>query len=70
MVLAFYLCALWLALIRVGREAAAWLRPTPLSRQRLAIAIAWRPLLQHLQWTLLATVLLLALKKATHAPHA
>jgi hypothetical protein len=67
--LAFYLCALWLALIRVTREAAAWLRPTPLSWRRLAFVISWRPLLQQLQWTVLATVLLLALRKATHPTH-
>jgi hypothetical protein len=60
-VLALYLLVLLRAMVQVAREGAAWLRPTPLPFYRFAWSVARRPLFKQLQWTLLATVLLVAL---------
>jgi len=56
-----YLCVLLFAMRKVVREGEAWLRATPVDLTRLAVAVLTRPLLQQLQWTLLATVLFVAL---------
>jgi hypothetical protein len=60
-VLAVYLLVLLRAMVQVAREGAAWLRPTSLTFYRFAWSVARRPLFKQLQWTLLATVLLVAL---------
>jgi hypothetical protein len=60
-VLALYLLVLLRAMVHVARAGAGWLQPTPLTFYRFAWAVARRPLFKQLQWTLLATVLLLAL---------
>jgi hypothetical protein len=60
-VLALYLLVLLRAMVQVAREGAAWLRPTSLTFYHFAWAVARRPLFKQLQWTLLATVLLVAL---------
>lgn len=60
-VLALYLIALLRALVHVAREGASWLRPTSVTFYRFAWAVACRPLFKQLQWTFLATVLLVAL---------
>jgi len=60
-VLALYLSVLLRATVRVAREGATWLRPTSLTFYRFAWAVARRPLLKQLQWSLVATGLLIAL---------
>jgi hypothetical protein len=61
LMLLVYLCVLLLAMREVVRASEAWLRPTPIGLIRLAVALLTRPLLQQLQWTLLAMVLFVAL---------
>lgn len=60
-VLALYLLVLLRAMVHVARAGASWLQPTPLTFYRFAWSVARRPLFKQLQWTLLATVLLMAL---------
>jgi len=60
-VLALYLLVLLRAMVHVARAGASWLQPTPLTFYRFAWSVARRPLCKQLQWTLLATVLLMAL---------
>jgi hypothetical protein len=60
-VLTVYLLVLLRAMVQVAREGAAWLRPTSLTFYRFAWSVARRPLFKQLQWTLLATALLVAL---------
>jgi hypothetical protein len=59
--LALYLIVLLRAMVHVAREGARWLRPTSVTFYRFAWSVACRPLFKQLQWTLLATVLLVAL---------
>jgi len=61
LMLTVYLCVLLIAMFQVAREGEAWLRPTPITLYRLVIAVAARPLLQQVQWTLVAAVLFVAL---------
>lgn len=58
---AWYLCALLCALARITRDGAHWLRPTPVKFRRFAWAVTHGSLFKQVQWTLTATVLLIAL---------
>jgi hypothetical protein len=60
-VLALHLFVLLRAMLHVAREGASWLQPTSVTFYRFAWAVACRPLFKQLQWTLMATVLLVAL---------
>jgi hypothetical protein len=59
--LALYLFVLLRATVLVAREAAAWLRPTPVSLRRFAWAVGWQPVLKQIEWSLVAAALLGAL---------
>jgi len=56
-----YLCVLLRAQVRITRDGALWLRPTPLRFRRFAWAVTRYSLLKQVQWTILAAVLLTAL---------
>jgi hypothetical protein len=58
---AVYLFVLLRATADAARRGAAWLRPTPLPFYRFAWAVARVPLMKQLQWTLIVSVLLVAL---------
>lgn len=59
--IALYLAALLRATIRVARDGATWLAPTPIRAYRFAWAAMRHPLLKQLQWVILAAMLLVAL---------
>jgi hypothetical protein len=59
-VLGLYLSVLLRATVHAAREAADWLRPTPLTLGRFSWSVLNRPTLKQLQWTLLGSMLLLA----------
>ena len=56
-----YLCVLLRAQVRITRDGALWLRPTPLRFRRFAWVVTRHSLLRQAQWTVLAAVLLIAL---------
>lgn len=61
LMLMVYLCVSLIAMRKVMRDSDGWLRPTPVTVLRLARALWTRPLLQQLQWTLLASTLIVAM---------
>jgi hypothetical protein len=56
-----YLSALLLALRRVIRDGAHWLKPTPLNFRRFAMATLRLPLIQQCQWIVTAAIVLVVL---------
>jgi hypothetical protein len=56
-----YLLLLLIATLKIARQSAAWLRPTPIPFARYARSVGWLSLLKQLQWTVTAVVLLSAL---------
>jgi hypothetical protein len=56
-----HLVVLLRATAYVAGKSAAWLRPTPISLGRFTWAVMRRPLLQQVQWSVLASVMLIAL---------
>lgn len=60
-ILATYLVVLLGAAIRVVRDSASWLRPTPLPHGRLAWHVSWLVAVKQLQWTAIGAVILMCL---------